>query len=260
MSSEIGSREQLMVDLTLALAPGSRERLLSVVRLHGLQALAERAGPAARDELVGHAQRVALREVRACGRFYLPRRDELCVLFDSPLDEAIRVLDTVTTALNELDPMGDVTAEAGVALLPDEASHPIGALDRADRRSVRGAAGARSTGMSRPSRTPSSRSRNGSFTSRGSPHSTPGRWCQTSRRASACAGEGRQGVCMSSPAPPYALSCIECGTESVGAPSAHGWRGYRCDDPDLDEAPALAFYCPLCAVAEFGPARSSRRA
>jgi hypothetical protein len=138
MSSEIGSREQLMIDLTVALAPGSRERLLTVVRLHGLQALAARAGPAARNDLVERAHRLALREVSACGRFYLPRRDELCVLFDSPLDEAIRVVDGITTALNELDPLGDVTAEAGVALLPDEASHPIGALDRADRRILPG--------------------------------------------------------------------------------------------------------------------------
>ena len=60
------------------------------------------------------------------------------MLFDEPLDEAIRVLDDVTTALNDLDPNGDVTAEAGVALLPDEASHPVGALDRADRRILPG--------------------------------------------------------------------------------------------------------------------------
>jgi hypothetical protein len=31
-----------------------------------------------------------------------------------------------------------------------------------------------------------------------------------------------------------------------------GWRAYRSDDPELDEAPALAFYCPDCAAREFG--------
>ena len=138
MPAEIRSREQLMTDLTLALAPASRERLLAVIRLHGLQALAERSGPLACDRLLAEARQLAWHEVQACGRFYLSRRDELCVLFDTPLDEAIRVLDTVTTALNRLDPTGDVTAEAGVALLPDEASHPIGALDRADRRILPG--------------------------------------------------------------------------------------------------------------------------
>ena len=138
MSVEIASREQLMIDLTLALAPGSRERLLTVVRLHGLHALTERSGTAARDQFLERAHRLALREVRSCGRLYLPRRDEVCVLFDTPLDEAIRVLDDVTAALNSLDPNRDVTAEAGVALLPDEAAHPIGALDRADRRILPG--------------------------------------------------------------------------------------------------------------------------
>ena len=138
MSVEIGSREQLMIDLTLALAPGSRERLLTVVRLHGLHAMTERSGTAGARSTAGKGHRLTLQEVRSCGRLYLPRRDELCVLFDTPLDEAIRVLDDVTAALNGLDPTGDVTAEAGVALLPDEASHPIGALDRADRRILPG--------------------------------------------------------------------------------------------------------------------------
>ena len=56
------------------------------------------------------------------------------------------------------------------------------------------------------------------------------------------------------------LACIECGAESTATPSARGWRGYRCDDPDRFEPPALAFYCPECAVAEFGPAPSRRTA
>ncbi|MGZ4371456.1 MAG: hypothetical protein ACXVRQ_04580 [Gaiellaceae bacterium] len=35
------------------------------------------------------------------------------------------------------------------------------------------------------------------------------------------------------------------------SPSTRGWRGYRTDDPELEDAPELAFYCPACAVAEF---------
>jgi hypothetical protein len=46
------------------------------------------------------------------------------------------------------------------------------------------------------------------------------------------------------------LQCIECGIASDE--TALGWAGYRCDDPELDEPPALAFYCPTCALAEFG--------
>jgi hypothetical protein len=44
--------------------------------------------------------------------------------------------------------------------------------------------------------------------------------------------------------------CIECGCLSGLAWA--GWRAYRVDDPEYDEPPALAFYCPGCAAAEFG--------
>jgi len=45
------------------------------------------------------------------------------------------------------------------------------------------------------------------------------------------------------------LRCVECGT--LSDLHARGWRGYRVDDPDEDEPPALAFYCPRCAHREF---------
>lgn len=35
-------------------------------------------------------------------------------------------------------------------------------------------------------------------------------------------------------------------------PSTRGWRGYLIDHDELSEPPALAFYCPACASAEFG--------
>jgi hypothetical protein len=46
------------------------------------------------------------------------------------------------------------------------------------------------------------------------------------------------------------VHCQECGCAS--SLSWWGWRGYRTDDPELDEPPALAFYCPACAEREFG--------
>jgi hypothetical protein len=48
-------------------------------------------------------------------------------------------------------------------------------------------------------------------------------------------------------------ACIECGSQSDA--DWLGWRAYRVDDPELDEPPALGFYCPPCAEAEFGPSR-----
>ncbi len=46
------------------------------------------------------------------------------------------------------------------------------------------------------------------------------------------------------------VACVECGCLS-GLRWA-GWCAYRVDDPELDEPPALAFYCPACAEREFG--------
>jgi hypothetical protein len=41
----------------------------------------------------------------------------------------------------------------------------------------------------------------------------------------------------------------------VSSVTARGWKAYRTDDPELDDAPALAFYCPECAEREFGWSR-----
>jgi hypothetical protein len=46
------------------------------------------------------------------------------------------------------------------------------------------------------------------------------------------------------------VHCAEC-TCSSGL-YWQGWRAFRVDDPDTDEPPALAFYCPSCAAREFG--------
>ena len=50
------------------------------------------------------------------------------------------------------------------------------------------------------------------------------------------------------------LICRECGQWSD--PESRGWRGYRTDDPEIGEPPAVAFYCPSCAASEFGPSAS----
>jgi hypothetical protein len=46
------------------------------------------------------------------------------------------------------------------------------------------------------------------------------------------------------------VACAQCGCLS-GLRWA-GWRACRVDDPELDEPPALAFFCPGCAAREFG--------
>jgi hypothetical protein len=49
------------------------------------------------------------------------------------------------------------------------------------------------------------------------------------------------------------ISIVRC--QECGRPSSmrwRGWRAYRTDDPELNESPTLAFYCPACAEREFG--------
>jgi hypothetical protein len=48
----------------------------------------------------------------------------------------------------------------------------------------------------------------------------------------------------------HVLPCAEC--PRVSSVTARGWKAYRTDDLELDEPPALAFYCPDCARKEFG--------
>ena len=48
----------------------------------------------------------------------------------------------------------------------------------------------------------------------------------------------------------HVIACVEC--PRVSSAFASGWKAYRIDDPELDEAPQLGFYCPTCARREFG--------
>ena len=50
----------------------------------------------------------------------------------------------------------------------------------------------------------------------------------------------------------HVLACVEC--PRISTMTARGWRGYRIDDPDEGEPPAVTFYCPECAKREFGVA------
>ena len=45
-------------------------------------------------------------------------------------------------------------------------------------------------------------------------------------------------------------TCVQCRT--LSGPHWASWRAYRVDDPELNEPPALALYCPACAEREFG--------
>jgi len=129
-----GTRRELMADLTRALAPGSPETLLALVRFYGLADLIIAFGLVAHDRLLDASARGAQVETGSEGRVYRPRNNELAVLLKCPLEEAIEIVDSITSALGELGSARDVDVEVGIAILPDEADSPIAALERADRR------------------------------------------------------------------------------------------------------------------------------
>jgi len=136
--SGLASRSDLMVDLESAVKPDSPPGVLAVLRLQGLSRHTELHGTLLRDQLLEEARQCALDEVQMIGNVYLTRHDELCVLLDGSLEEAIGALDRLGAAVNKIVKPHQIFAEAGVALLPEEAEDPIGALVRADRRIVQG--------------------------------------------------------------------------------------------------------------------------
>lgn len=44
--------------------------------------------------------------------------------------------------------------------------------------------------------------------------------------------------------------CVECGR--VSGPYWIRWRACRVDEPETDDVPEIALYCPACAQREFG--------
>ena len=128
-----------MGDLTRALAPGSPERVLVVFRLHGLRA-------PHRTLRNGRARRAARGGASAPGwpRSARPGSRTSRGTTSGASSSTARsrrpcsVLGAATAALDELGEPHDVTAEAGVALLPEEADDPISALEQADRRILPG--------------------------------------------------------------------------------------------------------------------------
>jgi hypothetical protein len=45
-------------------------------------------------------------------------------------------------------------------------------------------------------------------------------------------------------------TCAQCGC--ISSPHWVDWGAYRVDEPDSDDPPELAFFCPSCAAREFG--------
>jgi GGDEF domain-containing protein len=134
MKTEIGTRQDLMVDLTRGLAPGAPLALLVVFRLGGYADFVRRHGDEAGDDLIRRAAERISEVLVPAGIYYRPRRDEVCLLVTGPLEGVGDALFLAVAALSEERETTGIGAGFGAALLPNEADDPIGALAIADRR------------------------------------------------------------------------------------------------------------------------------
>lgn len=130
----IGTRQELMAELTRALAPGSSMSLLVIFRLGGLREFVAEHDEETADELVRRTSQRLVKAIGPSGVYYRPRRDELCGLIGGPLEGAKDTLYEAVMALNAERETTGITAGFGVALLPYEAADPISALQLADER------------------------------------------------------------------------------------------------------------------------------
>jgi GGDEF domain-containing protein len=136
MDFEIGTREQLLADLTRAVVPGEPVKLLVIFRLGGFEEFAGRYG---NDTTATLLSRVVSRLPEASGPssfYYRPRKDELCGLVMGRLDGVEAALAAAAKDIDETLGSQGIALGFGTAILPYEAGDPIEALAVADSRIV----------------------------------------------------------------------------------------------------------------------------
>jgi hypothetical protein len=134
MAPGIGTRDQLLVDLEAALAPGEPPRLLVVFRIEGFNQFIARYGFGVTEELMGEVAASLPSASGSLSFYYRPREDELCALVGGPLDGIEGALFEVASTVYDRFGLSGVTLDFGTALLPQEAREPIAALALADSR------------------------------------------------------------------------------------------------------------------------------
>jgi GGDEF domain-containing protein len=129
-----GSRRALLDGLVASASEDAEPTLLVVFCLDGFDDYVSLFGSlAGRTLVVKLAARLAdaLGEGAVCFR---PRQDEFAALVATPVDRVAGILDAAVVALRERAASVAVTASWGAAMLPDEATDPIAALQLADSR------------------------------------------------------------------------------------------------------------------------------
>jgi GGDEF domain-containing protein len=129
-----GMRDTLLSALTDAVEPEAAPTLLVLFGLEGFDEYVALFGRLAGRTLT---VRLAARLAEALppgARCYRPRYDEFAALVGAPIADAKPILDAAVAALRARATSVAVTASWGAAMLPEEASSPIAALELADSR------------------------------------------------------------------------------------------------------------------------------
>ena len=138
MSFTIGTRDELIADLSTAVAPGEPERLFVVFRIEGFDQFTNRYGAGAPAALVAHVLRCLPPASGPFEFYYRPRKDELCALISGDLDGVEPGLFEAANAVYEILGSTGISLDFGTAFLPAEARDPTAALALADGRMTGG--------------------------------------------------------------------------------------------------------------------------
>jgi GGDEF domain-containing protein len=134
MPIDIGTREELMVNLQAAVAPGEATRLLVVFRLGGYEEFVSRYGYSATEALMSHVASLLPDASRPSHFYYRPRKNELCAIIAGRVDGVERALAAAARHVHETLEPSRIELGFGTAVVPQEASDPIEALALADSR------------------------------------------------------------------------------------------------------------------------------
>ncbi len=130
----LGNREQLLADLEEAMRPGVLRMALVIVGFSGFPEFVDRAGWLEGEALL---QALAARLDEAVGdtaACYRARRDEFALLYDPGTAPLAALLERTIAALGGHPVPTPLTPAYGTVVVPDEASHPLAALQLADER------------------------------------------------------------------------------------------------------------------------------
>jgi hypothetical protein len=134
MSIPIGTRDQLLVDLAAALAPGEPVRLLVILRLGGFEEFTSTYGNGATERLLEIVVGQLPPASGPSSFYYRPRKDELSGLIAGRLDGVEAALVAAGREISDSLGAKGISLGFGTAILPREANEPIKALALADSR------------------------------------------------------------------------------------------------------------------------------